>query len=178
MKPWPRRILITLALAVGLHAAAVWLVPRAIVATFIKRGAAQMGLNHANAGSLPTDRSRAVVRPSPDLLYAVCLYDVGQHPLLLESELPDSYWSLSLFAANSDNFIALNDRQIEHRPARYLLAADAQSNGLRPDLANLPVIVAPTAKGVALFRNLVLDPTAMTDAEAAQHSARCTPVGG
>ncbi|MEA2753853.1 MAG: hypothetical protein QOJ54_142 [Aliidongia sp.] len=54
MKPWPRRILITLALAVGRQGAAIWLVPRAIVATFIKRGATTMGLNRANADTLPT----------------------------------------------------------------------------------------------------------------------------
>jgi hypothetical protein len=38
----------------GGQGAAIWLVPRAIVATFIKRGATTMGLNRANADTLPT----------------------------------------------------------------------------------------------------------------------------
>jgi uncharacterized membrane protein len=178
MTPWPRRILVTLLLAAGFHAAAIWLVPRAIVHVFMARGAAQMGVNHATGGGLPNDRSRAVVRPSPDLLYAACLYDVSQHPLLLESDVPDTYWSLSLFAANSDNFFAVNDQQIQTRHPRYVLAQEAKPAGLPADLAGLPVIVAPTGRGVVLFRNLVLDPDVMTDAAAAQRSARCTPITG
>jgi uncharacterized membrane protein len=178
MKPWPRRILVTLLLAAGFHAAAVWLVPRVIVHIFMSRAGAQMGVNHANELPLPTDKSRAVVRPSPDLLYAACLYDIGAQPLLLESDLPDTYWSLSLFAANSDNFFAVNDQQAKTRHPRFVLALDAKPAGLPVALADVPVIVAPSSKGVVLFRNLVLDPAAMTGAQAAQHSAGCTPIAG
>ena len=178
MSAWPPRILITLLLAAGFHAAAIWLAPRAIVYIFMTRATAQMGVNHAAALPLPTDKSHTVVRPSPDLLYAACLYDVGTQPLLLESDLPDTYWSLSLFAANSDNFFAVNDQQVKTRHPRYVLALEAKPAGLPAELADVPVIVAPTRNGVVLFRNLVLDPTAMADAETAEHSARCTPVGG
>jgi uncharacterized membrane protein len=102
---------------------------------------------------------------------------VSDHPLVLESDLPDTYWSLSVFASNSDNVFAVNDRQLQTQHPRYLLARDAKPAGLPPDLAALPVIQTPSATGVVLFRNLVLDPKAMDAAETAQHSARCTPVG-
>jgi uncharacterized membrane protein len=178
MKLWLRRIVLVLALAAIFHLGAIWLLPSGIVALFTTRSAQRFGVNHAATQSLPTDQSRSVVRPSPDLLYAVCLYDVTEHPLVLESDLPDNYWSLSLFAANSDNFFAVNDRHVQGRHPRYLLARDAKPAGLPPDVADLPVIQAPSRTGVVLFRNLVLDPKAMDAAEAAQHSARCTPVGG
>jgi uncharacterized membrane protein len=176
MTLWLRRIGITLALAILFHAAAIWLLPSWIVALFTARSAGRLGINHAAALPLPTDQSRGVVRPSPDLLYAACLFDVTDRPLILESDLPDDYWSLSVFASNSDNVFAVNDRQVQGRHPRYLLARDAKPAGLPPDLAALPVIQAPSATGVVLFRNLVLNPNAMDAAEAAQKSARCTPV--
>jgi uncharacterized membrane protein len=176
MSLWLRRIGITLALAALFHAAAIWLLPSGIVALFTARSAGRLGINHAAALPLPTDLSRSVVRPSPDLLYAICLFDVTDRPLILESDLPDNYWSLSVFASNSDNVFAVNDRQVQGSHPRYLLARDAKPPGLPPDLAELPVIQTPSATGVVLFRNLLLDPKAMDAAEAAQSSARCTPV--
>lgn len=178
MSLWLRRLVIVLALATIFHAAAIWLLPSGIVALFTARSTERFGINHVATQGLPTDQSRSVVRPSPDLLYAVCLYDVSDHPLILESDLPDNYWSLSLFAANSDNFFAVNDRQVQGPHPRYLLARDAKPSGLPPDLAGLPVIQAPSKTGVVLFRNLVLDPKAIEAAEVAQKSAKCTPVGG
>jgi uncharacterized membrane protein len=176
VSPWPRRILATLLLAAACHAATLWIVPSGVVALFTMRSAARFGINHASVQPLPTDQSRSVVRPSPDLLYAVCLYDVTDHPLLLESDLPDDYWSLSVFADNSDNAFAVNDRQAATRHPRYLLARAAKPAGLPPELADLPVIQAPSGTGVVLFRYLVLDHGAMEQAAAAQRSARCTPV--
>jgi uncharacterized membrane protein len=176
MSLWFRRILIVLVLAAGFHAATLYALPSGIVALFTARSAGRLGINRTATQSLPTDQSRSVVRPSPDLLYAVCLYDVTSHPLLLESDLPDNYWSLSLFASNSDNFFAVNDRQVEGRHPRYLLARDAKPAGLPADLAGLPVILAPSPTGVVLFRNLVLEAAAADTAQAAQQSARCTSV--
>lgn len=176
MTLWLRRIAVVLVLAAGFHALAVWALPRMITTRVMSRGAVRMGINQAYAQDLPTDKSRLVVQPSPDLLYAICLYDISTAPLLLESDLPKDYWSLSVFALNSDNVFAVNDQQVQTRHPRYILARDAKPTGLPPDLADVPVIVTPSSLGVVLFRNLVLDPTDMADARAAQKSAKCTAV--
>ncbi len=174
MSLWFRRILIVLVLAAGFHAATIYALPSGIVALFTARSAGRLGINRAATQSLPTDQSRSVVRPSPDLLYAVCLYDVTSHPLLLEAICRTITGSLSLFASIPTISLPSIDHQVESRHPRYLLARDAKPAGLPTDLAGLPVIVAPSPTGVVLFRNLVLDAAAADTAQAAQQSARCT----
>ena len=73
-----------------------------------------------------TDASqRRVVMPSPDLLYATCAFDVRQRPLRIQADpkLP-GYWSIALYAANSDNFFVLNvytlNRPNTFREIKYL----------------------------------------------------------
>ena len=57
------------------------------------------------------ENARAIVRPSPDLLYAGCAFDLADGPLRIQATVPrDTYWSLSMFAANTDNFFVVNDR--------------------------------------------------------------------
>jgi uncharacterized membrane protein len=178
MKRWLPRAAIVLLLAAGFHLAAVWALPRVIVHVVTGRMAASVGVNHVFSQGLPTARSRAVVKPSPDLLYAGCVFDLSTGPLLVEGDLPGGYWSLSIFAANSDNFFVVDDRQMQSRHARYVLAATDRPPGLPAELSTAPVIVAPSAKGVLLFRILVLDPADMAAPLAAQQSARCTPLSG
>jgi uncharacterized membrane protein len=178
MTRWLVRAGIVLLLAAGFHITAIWTLPRLIVQRVAGRMAASGGINRAFSQALPTAASRAVVKPSPDLLYAVCVFDLAAGPLLVEGDLPDGYWSLAAFAANSDNFFVVDDRQIQGRHARYVLATEAKPSGLPAELAAAPVIVAPSAKGVLLFRILVLDPAAMAEPLAAQRSARCAPIRG
>jgi uncharacterized membrane protein len=94
----------TLLLAAALHLAMIWLIPTAITLGFMRGLGKQAGYNHAVAPPLPTDTSRSVVAPSPDLLYAVCIFDVSAGPVRVSLRPPKSYWSLSLFDRNSDNF--------------------------------------------------------------------------
>jgi uncharacterized membrane protein len=178
MRRWLARAGIVLLLAAAFHVGALWALPRLIVARVSSRMAANGEVNHAFGQSLPTAASRAVVKPSPDLLYAVCVFDLSTGSLLVEGDLPGGYWSLSAFAANSDNFFVVDDRQVQGNRARYLLAREAKPARLPAELAGVPVVVAPSAKGVLLFRILVLDPADMAAPLAAQRSARCTPVGG
>ncbi len=51
-----------------------------------------------------TDRSRKVVRPSPNLIYSACGFDLSESPLRIKAIIPDdTYWSVSMFALNTDN---------------------------------------------------------------------------
>jgi len=62
----------------------------------------------------PTSRSRGVVRPSPDMLYSICVYDLsaaGGAVRVSTHDMPETYWSVSLFDVDTNNFYALNDRQ-------------------------------------------------------------------
>ncbi len=51
-----------------------------------------------------------IVRTSPDLLYSACAFDMDEGPYRISMPAMDSYMSVSFFAHNTDNFLAMNDR--------------------------------------------------------------------
>ncbi len=174
MKP-ARLIAITLSLAAVLHLGIIWLVPRAITGIFMSRVIAQAGANHALTPPLPTDTARSVVMPSPDLLYAVCVYDLSAGPVRVTAQPPGGYWSAAVYDRNSDNVFTLNDHDLAGRPLDLILtqAADPTLTARFPNARQVP---PPHATGVLLVRALVLDSAHMQPALQAQASVRCTPI--
>ena len=75
------------------------------------------GPNTFHHGRAPTHKSRQIVMPSPDLVYSSCVYDLAAGDLVIAGELPPEghYWSLSLYAHNTDNYFVLNDRELPER---------------------------------------------------------------
>ncbi len=169
MKRWLQLGLATLALAAGVHFAVVWAAPRLILRLVIASVSRRVGINAALHAGKPTAASRDVVLPSPDLLYTICAFDVSERPLKLTATVPeDTYWSLSLYADNTDNFFVVNDRDVAVRSAAIVLfGPDAVSTkagpviGVSPDVisaAEWPAsgpVRSPSKRGIALFRILV-----------------------
>ena len=67
-------------------------------------------------------------------------------------DMPETYWSVSVFDADTNNFYALNDRQAKSGAADFILMPRGKSAGT----GQLPVVVAPTSRGIVLFRTLVM----------------------
>jgi uncharacterized membrane protein len=109
--------------------------------------------NHWIFAPPSTSESRAVVRPSPDLLYSLCCYDVSQYPLRLTALVPDNYWSISGFGMNTDNFFVINDKQAKSNPIEVVLI----SRGMmyQDSTGKAYVIVAPSDKGIILIRTVI-----------------------
>ena len=173
---WLGRVIVTLALAGVLHVAIVMAIPYVVTGVFISRSVARFGVNHAVAPPLPTDQARTVVKPSPDLLYAVCIYDVSQGPVRVTLAPPRSYWSLSLFDRNSDNIFRANASDLPGESVTLTLVA--QKDAVEHRLPQKDLVVVPHARGVLLARFLVLDASSMPAALAAQRSVTCTPATG
>ncbi|MEW6261997.1 MAG: DUF1254 domain-containing protein [Thermodesulfobacteriota bacterium] len=157
MKKWLKWILLTLLLAATVHLAAVWAYPYVILAV-VSRKAGQrtgLGLNQAYHAEPTTPDQRTVVMPSPDLIYSLIRYDVSQTPILITAAVPaETYWSLSFYASNTDNFFTLNDRQTKTNPVRILLVGPDTP---RPSGGQETVVVSPSSKGVVLARILIKD---------------------
>lgn len=163
--PGPRRpglwhslaLLVTVVVA---HLLTVWAVPR-IAMYVVMNGPEARAMDMRNrAVFVPpvTARSRSVVMPSPDLLYAVCVFDVS-HGAVHVTANPQlaTYWSIALYAANSDNFFVLNDRQAAGQPVDlWLLPPDGDTNG-RPLPPGVQGIVPPSREGFLVLRVLTGD---------------------
>jgi uncharacterized membrane protein len=120
-----------------------------------------------------TWRSRTVVRPSPDLLYSICVYDLGVAGAVRISthDMPQTYWSVSVFDADTNNFYAINDQQAKSGAADFILVPQGKS----AEANRLPVVTAPTNRGIVLFRTLVNDEADVARIDAARHNAACAP---
>jgi len=161
-------ILATLVVAGIVHVASVMATPHVIMQVTM-RAIGQGGVNVMRFGKRPTAESRGVVRPSPDLLYASCVYDLSNGPVrVTASGMPDTYWSVSLFDADTNNFYVLNDRQAKTGAVDFTIVP--------PDQDRQPVgtvVRAPTRRGLVLFRTLIDDEKRVAAIDRARRSAAC-----
>lgn len=171
---WLGWIVATLVIAVAVHVASVAALPHLIMAKTITRiGTA--GVNTMLFGKRPTAASRGVVRPSPDLLYTTCVYDLkaaGGAVAIHAEQMPRTYWSISMFDANTDNFYVINDRQAKGRPVDLVIVGANADTLPRHGL----VVRAPSDKGIVLVRMVIESDAAMPALDAARHHTSCKPL--
>jgi len=173
----PRRLLALLVVALATHLVAVWALPRLIMGRVLS---STMPGDSPGAVLLPppTDhRQRRIVMPSPDLLYAACRFDLSRQPLRIRAEpRTPHYWSIALYAANSDNFFVINDRDAAGQPVDLIVSRTGSTPPGLP--AGARVIPAPGEQGLVLMRVLVNDYARERDTvEAARRTLRCEPLG-
>jgi uncharacterized membrane protein len=173
-KSW-KWIAAVLLVAAVVHGASVLLLPRFIMdrtmAGITTLAAGRNTILHAPRADW---HSRGVVRPSPDLLYSICVYDLdaaGGAVRVSTHDMPKTYWSVSAFDADTNNFYALNDQQARTGATDFVLTASGKSAGA----GRLPVIAAPTGRGIVLFRTLVNDEADIAGIDAARHNTACQP---
>jgi uncharacterized membrane protein len=164
----------TLLVAAVVHGATVFFLPRLIMLRTVAGISRQASANTILHAPRPSSRSRGVVRPSPDMLYSICVYDLsaaGGAVRVSTHDMPETYWSVSLFDVDTNNFYALNDRQGKAGAADFLVTVPGASVAS----AGLPVVVPPTDRGIVLFRTLINDESRMAEIDAARHFAACSP---
>jgi uncharacterized membrane protein len=167
---WQRRVAIVLGAALVAHFAGLLGVPRLIFTSVVGRPFAGAGVNALGHRELPKPGMGAW-GPSPDLLYSKCVYDVSAGPLRITTPVPDGYWSMSVYAANTDLVAVVNDRELPERRLDAVLALEGQ---IVP--AGVRVIRVPAAQGAALFRTLVTEPSAEPALDALRRRGTCGPV--
>ena len=174
MMRWLRWTVFTLVLAAVIHYITIASAPSIImsrVLTVIEK----TSKNSINFSERPSAASRAIVRPSPDLLYSTCLYDVSRAPMKIVTGAPtDTYWSVAFYADNTDNFFVLNDKQANQKPATIILIGQGQT--LPPQEAGVIVVSAPTSKGLVLFRTLINSDARLAEIDQQRRGATCDTV--
>lgn len=164
----------TLLIAIVVHVVTLLALPRLIMMRTMSAITRLVAANTMLYPPRPTSRSRGVVRPSPDLLYSICIYDLAAANGALRvstHDMPNTYWSVSIFDADTNNFYALNDRQVGNGSADFLLVApDAQ-----PQNDRLPVVTASTGRGIVLFRTLIDHENHLAEVDAGRRNADCSP---
>ncbi|MBC7767845.1 MAG: DUF1254 domain-containing protein [Phycisphaerales bacterium] len=161
---WGKYATVALLIAVIVHVVCIYAAPRVMMNVAIDRIGAG-GSNVWRLAERVTPASRQIVRPSPDFAYSACVFDLSEGPLTISAAPWSQYWSLSLYAANSDNFYVIDDREAHYGAGITLI----RRGKARPDGA-ATVVESPSERGIALIRRLA--PSPGTYSAAAEASRR------
>lgn len=140
----------------------------------VRRLSAQAGLNTMFYGRLATPANQPIVRPSPDLAYSSCSYDLSAGPLLINVvPIAGRYSSLSVFDARTDVVFVRNDVQAGGKPFSIAIAREGQKV---PD--GIETVRVGYDRGVALVRLLLADPKEIAQLEPLRRQSNCATIRG
>ncbi|PXW79446.1 putative membrane protein [Blastomonas natatoria] len=174
MSRWIGPIVVAVIAALAAWYATLAATPTVIMDRAWERLAEQAGYNRMAHTPLVTADHQTIVRPSPDLAYSICAFDLSQSPLeVMANPVPDHYWSLTVFDSVTDVAFVESDRDTKGAPIRVVLAtADQQvPKGARK-------IVMPDARGVALIRVLLKSRGEIGAVDAYRKQSFCRPLKG
>lgn len=167
---WGRYVLGALVVAALVHFAAIIAVPRVLMHVAMERIGGG-GSNTWRVSDRVTAASRQIVRPSPDFAYSACVFDLSGGPVVIAATPWHTYWSLSLYGANSDNFFVIDDREA-HFGAEITLV---RRGAAQPEGASM-VVESPSTRGIALIRRLAPTPSTYEAAKRVASEDVCASV--
>jgi uncharacterized membrane protein len=174
MRRWLFPLLFGLVVAALAWQATLVAAPRVIMGIAVKRLAAAGGLNAMLHAPLRGPGRATVVRPSPDLAYSSCPFDLAKGPLLIEiAPVPAPYWSLSVFDHRTDVAFVRNNRDVRGGPIRVVLAREGQKLP-----AGVEAVRLAGDRGIALLRILVEDRARFAPLDRARRASQCRLLTG
>ncbi len=173
MKTWIGPLVLAVVLGIATYFVTLHQTPTTLMATAVSR-LSKGGVNSFSHAPLATDKSRAIVRPSPDLAYSSCPFDLSQGPVSVSvPPVPARYWSLSVFQADTDVAFVRNNIEAGGQPIAVTIAEKGQAVP-----AGATVVRVKGAKGVALIRILIDDRATFPAIDRVRQAARCGAVAG
>ena len=166
---------IIVALAAGFHFLTVLCLPRlsmVIACRVIGKNAG--GPNVAFHSKPTTEDNNMVVMQNADTLASMCVYDLTEGPVRIRSVVPDTYWSISLYDMDTNNYYVKNDRQVGAGKRAEIIITDKMIEDKTP--AGVDWVVSPTMRGVVIFRNLVRNKEDLPALIEIQKKTSCEPL--
>lgn len=144
-------------------------IPTVLMRVIVGRAVKAGSFNAMLAVPQATAASRSIPRPSPDLAYSICPYDVSTGPVVVEvPAMPAPYWSLSVFDARTDTAFVRNNQQAGNGAIRMAIMA----RGATPP-PGYEAVTVDGARGVAVVRVLVTDSNTFPAIDSARRAASC-----
>ncbi|MCW5647308.1 MAG: DUF1254 domain-containing protein [Sphingopyxis sp.] len=171
MRSWLGPLIAGAVLAAVTAWIAITVIPYGLMNVAIER-LGQGGVNRMSHGNLATPARQPVVRPSPDLAYSSCPYNLSDGPLAIDvTPVEGRYSSLSIFDGATDVIFVRNDIEAGGKPYRVILARNGQ-----PVPADAEVVRTDHDKGIALIRLLLQDSSEIGKLDAVRRQSSCAPV--
>ncbi|MEO1044600.1 MAG: DUF1254 domain-containing protein [Pseudomonadota bacterium] len=116
--------------------------------------------------------ARDIVRPSPDLIYSVCPFDLHKAPLRIHAEpVPDHYWSLTIFDDETNAVYVRSDRDTGGEPIDIIVGRFDQLGNRNGEKVQMP-----GNKGIALIRVLMKDRGEFDQIDPIRQKSLCEPI--
>ena len=149
------------------------LVPSMAMETLYAVGSKQVGYNQLVVSQVPDETTRTVVRPSPDLIYASCIYNLEDGPIVIEAKIPARYWSMQFYQMNTDNYAGITNQREERHRVGSMVKVTLIGNDQSPDDYTGEVIQSPTQRGMVLLRASAIGDRSQQ--QAALNASSCGP---
>ena len=169
---WLRWIAAVLLIGWLAHYPLAMLVPRLVMEGLYHKAEEVTGYNQLNVTLRPDETSRAVVRPSPDLLYASCVYNLNEGPVVITAPVPERYWSMQFYQMNTNNFAGISNQREQRSRAGTDVKVTLVGPDANPAEYQGEVIQSPTTRGIMLLRASGIGDD--SEAQTAIENSHCT----
>ena len=169
MRRWIFPILAGGLVALGAYQATLLATPYALMYAALQKIGGAGPVNRFAFSQMATADNQPIVRPSPDLSYSTCVFDLSKGPVLVDvMPVPGRYWSVSIFDARTDVAAVRSDRDTQGGPARLALMRQGQKapSGYEPVLLGYD-------RGLALIRILLANPSEFPVVDAIRRKSTC-----
>lgn len=172
MSRWIVPLIVTALIATGSYFATLALTPYVLMEVAQRRIAERSPVNAFTHSPPVRADAQFVVRPSPDLLYSTCPFDLAAGPVKVTAvPVPGRYSSISVFDLRTDVAFVRNDEQMAGRPMEVVLALAGQAVPQGVEVVRLRY---PT--GIVLQRVLLADPGEAATVDPVRKRATCSPI--
>ncbi|MCI5045317.1 MAG: DUF1254 domain-containing protein [Aquisalinus sp.] len=103
--------------------------------------------------------NQRVVRPSPDLAYSICLYDLTDGAVVVTVPKASNYLSVALYDMGTNNFFHINDGEMTKDLTKIMILPE-QSASVQASQSDYEVdsfAFSPTKEGLVLVRRVMMD---------------------
>jgi uncharacterized membrane protein len=138
-----------LSVAVMTHVAVVLGLPLVAMHLAMATLAREDGASRFRSETQDPAAVHALASANPDLMHAVCSYDVQNRAVRISATLPPGLWSLSLYAANTDNYLIITEEQVADGALEVIIYGTNYRSGFPP---NSIALQSPSRQGVAVMR--------------------------
>jgi uncharacterized membrane protein len=127
----------------------------------------------------PTPGTQILPYLPPDMLYAMCRYELTGGPISITAAAAGPGWSLSLHTPQGDNFYVLPGNQLQGGEVSFLLvaagAAESTNQQRRASYTDTQV-ASPTTEGLIVVRAPIIGLAWLPQTDALLRRSSCTQV--
>lgn len=127
---------------------------------------------------LPPPASGKQILPylQPDMLYAMCRYELTGGPISVTAVVSGPGWVLSLHTPAGDNFYVLPGQQLRRGEVSFLLVPSSDAHATRRATPGDTQVASPSREGLIVVRAPLTGLSWVTETDAALRRSSCTQI--